>query len=327
MRVLIVKLSSLGDIVHALPGVQDIRRACPDATIDWVAEPAFAPVLRRVDGLQRIIECPMRRWRRSWWRGSVRTEWSAFLSELRACRYDAVLDLQGLTKSAIVARLAHGRRFGLANRTDGSSFEAPARWFADHAIRIGPHIHAMERSRELAARALGYVQRGAPGFGLRGRLARPRTAARTLLLAHGSSRADKLWPEPAWIAIGRRAAALGWRIALPHAGADERARAQRIAAGIGMDTGDAAEVWAELPLDALIDQMAQTHGVIGVDSGLSHIAVALGLPHVQVYTLPTAWRTGPLPTHGRASQVSVEVAPGDAGIEAVWRAWNEVVAR
>ena len=321
MRVLIVKLSSLGDIVHALPGVQDIRSACPDATIDWVAEPGFAPLLRRVDGLNRIIECPLRRWRRTWWHRSVRSEWRAFVGELRERRYDAVLDLQGLTKSAIVARLAYGRRFGLANRTEGSSFEAPARWLADHAIRIEPRIHALDRSRALAARALGHEHGDTPIFGLHGRIVRPAGVARTMVVVHGSSRVDKRWPEPAWIAFGRRVAASGWRIALPHSGADERARAERIAAGIGA----AAEVWSEMPLDALIDRLALTHGVVGVDSGLSHIAVALGLPHVQVYTVPTSWRTGPLPAHGQASQVAVEVGPGEAGIEAVWHAWSAAI--
>lgn len=322
MRVLIVKLSSLGDIVHALPCVQDIRRAWPGAAIDWVAEPGFAPALRRVDGLHRIIECPLRRWRREWWRRSVRVEWAAFLGKLRAYRYDAVLDLQGLTKSAIVARLAHGARFGLANRTEGSGFEAPARWLADHAIRVEPHIHAMDRSRELAARALGHAGHGDPRFGLRGRLASSPEAVPTLLLAHGTSRADKLWPEQSWIAFGRRAATRGWRVALPHFGGDEHARALRLASGIGA----AAQVWPELPLDALIDRMALVQGVVGVDSGVSHIAVALGLPHVQVYMLPTAWRTGPLPAHGRASQVSVEIMPGEAGVDPVWRAWNDVTA-
>jgi heptosyltransferase I len=334
MRVLIVKLSSLGDIVHALPAVQDIRAAFPGAAIDWVAEPAFAPVLGRVEGVQRIVECPLRRWRRQGWGVSLRTEAAAFLRDLRACRYDAVIDLQGLTKSAVVARLAHGRRFGLANRTEGSSFEAPARWLADRAIRVEPHIHAVDRSRVLAARALGYpLPRGAARFGLHGRLAPPADGTPTLLLAHGASRADKRWPEPAWIALGRRAAALGWRLALPHAGADELARARCIAAGIGAGR---AEVWPELPLDALIDRMAQLQGVVGVDSGLSHLAVALGLAHVQVYTLPTAWRTGPLPAdrqahtpgHGRPAQVAVEVAAGGASgaaeIEAVWCAWCDV---
>lgn len=320
MHILIVKLSSLGDVVHALPAAQDIRSAHPSATIDWVVEPGFAPVLQRVDGLTRIIDCPLRRWRRTWWHRSVRAEWRRFVGELRARRYDAVLDLQGLTKSAVVARLADGPRHGLANATEGSSFEAPARWLTDHPIAVEPHIDAIERSRVLAAAALGHAHAGAPRFGLRGRTCPSADAPRTLVMVHGTSRADKLWPESSWTAVGRRAVASGWHVALPHSGTMERARADRIARGIG----SGADVWPELALDAVIDRMALTQGVIGVDSGLSHIAVALGLPHVQVYTLPTAWRTGPQPTPGRTLQVAVEVAPGEAGVAAVWDAWGTV---
>src|SRR5690606_18321725 len=131
---------------------------------------------------------PLRRWRRIWWTTQARAEWRAFRTRLRRDRYDAVLDLQGLTKSALIARVARGVSHGLANQTEGSSFEAPARWLVDRPIRVEPRIHALDRSRELAARALGYTVEGSPRFGL---TARPPTAAsRTAALVHGSSRAD-----------------------------------------------------------------------------------------------------------------------------------------
>ena len=167
MRILIVQLSSLGDIVHALPVIHDLRRWWPGAQVDWVVEPAFAPLLGQVDGLHSVIECPMRRWRREWWRRSTRTEWRTFRSLLQRAHYDAVLDLQGLTKSAVIAWLANGRSHGPANRTEGSSFEAPARWLVDDAIPLRPRIHAIDRSREIAARALGYWVSGPPCLGLR----------------------------------------------------------------------------------------------------------------------------------------------------------------
>ncbi len=355
MRVLIVKLSSLGDVVHALPVVHDIRSAFPGASIDWVVEPAFAPLLRRVHGLERVIECPLRRWTRAWWTRVVRSEVRGFLGSLRSRHYDAVLDLQGLTKSALIARFARGASYGLANRTEGAGFEAPARWMVDHAMRIEPRIHALDRARELAARALGYRVEGPPDFGLRaarsgigdsldgcsaagasgafdprGALAGndasdasdAAAAAPTLVFIHGSSRADKLWPEASWIELGRRAIAAGWRIALPHAGAAELARAQRIAAALN----EQAVVWPALPLDALLDRMARVQGAIGVDSGPSHIAVALNLPHVQLYNFPTAWRTGPQPGHGHRHQVAVEGRPAPS-LQVVWNAWLEVSRR
>ncbi len=318
MRVLIVKLSSLGDVVHSMPVVHDIVAAHPGAQIDWVVEPGFAPLLRRVDGVDEVIECALRRWSSAWWTAPVRAEWRVFRRRLRLDRYDAVLDLQGLTKSAIIARLAHGVSYGLANRTEGASFEAPARWLVDHAIRIEPHIHALDRARTLAARALGHRADGPPQFGLAARPAAP-GGAPLLVFVHGSSRADKLWPEAAWIELGLRAIAQGWRIALPHAGDAELARAQHIADALG----DAAQVWPAMGLDALVDRLRAARGVIGVDSGPSHIAVALDLPHVQIYNWPTAWRTGPQPAHGHRHQVSVEAQPTPS-LEAVWDAWARV---
>ncbi len=326
MRVLIVKLSSLGDVLHAMPVVHDIRRAHPGAQVDWVVEPAFAPLLRRVDGIGAVIECPLRRWTRAWWQPAVWAEWRAFRTRLRQTRYDAVLDLQGLTKSVLIARLAHGPSHGLANRTEGSSFEAPARWWVDHAIAVEPRIHALDRSRVLVAKALEHHADGPPNFGVGPPGVAPTDAASapgggapTLVFVHGSSRDDKLWPEAAWVALGRRALAQGWRIALPHAGAVELERAQRIVAALG----DAATVWPALPLDALVDRLGATHGVVGVDSGLSHIAVALDLPHVQLYNFPTAWRTGPQAAHGHRHQVSVEAQPTPS-VDAVWAAWVQV---
>jgi heptosyltransferase-1 len=323
MRVLIVKLSSLGDVVHAMPVVHDIRAAFPEALIDWVVEPGFAPLVRRLDGVHTVVECALRRWSRAWWTGAVRTEWRAFKARLQATRYDAVLDLQGLTKSALIARLAKltptGASYGLANRTDGASHEPPARWLVDRAIRIEPRIHALDRSRVLAAQALGYALAGPPVFGLRAAPAPHDDSTPTLVFVHGTSRDDKLWPEAHWIELGQRAAAEGWRIALPHAGPVELARAQRIAAAIGAS----AAVWPAMNLDALTDRLGATQGVIGVDSGLSHIAVALDLPHVQIYNFPTSWRTGPQPAHGHRHQVSVEAQPTPT-LDAVAAAWAGV---
>ncbi len=320
MRVLIVKLSSLGDVVHTMPVVHDIHRAYPDALIDWVVEPGFAPLVRRVKGIHSSIECALRRWRKGWWTSQVRNEWAEFRDALRGERYDAIIDFQGLTKSALVARLANGRRFGLANQTEGASHEWPARWLVHHPIFIEPRIHALDRARVLASKALSYELQGPPEFGLRSH--QLEATERTLVLVHGTSRDDKLWPESHWVEIGRRAQAMGWRIALPHAGPIERARAEAICGAIG----PACEVWPQMDLDSVTDRMGAAHGVIGVDSGLSHIAVALDLPHVQIYNHPTSWRTGPQAAHGHAYQVSVEGQPTPA-MQTVWDAWQQVWAQ
>ena len=151
MRILLVKLSSLGDVVHTLPVVQDILAAMPDAHIDWVLEKSFAPLLTQVQGVARIIPCELRRWRKSWWTEQTRSEWRAFKADLQTHPYDAVIDLQGLTKSALVSRLARlsrqGQRYAMANQTDGSGYEAPTRWAADVAIALKPHVHATKPGR------------------------------------------------------------------------------------------------------------------------------------------------------------------------------------
>ena len=329
MRVLLVKLSSLGDVVHTMPVVHDIATAYPEAIIDWVVEPAFAPLVQRVQGVAEVIECPLRRWRRQWWSAAVRSEWRGFRERLQRERYDAIIDLQGLTKSAVIARLAsvaqeHGKRHGLANATEGSSFEWPARWLVDNAIPIEPRIHALDRSRVLAARALGYAVQGPPEYGLRTTPPRIRHERPTVAFVHGTSRDDKLWPIDHWVKLGKRIFEDGWRIALPQGNEVEQTRAELIAAGWEFVDNAQLEVWPTLKIDAVLDRLAATQSVVGVDSGLSHIAVALKLPHVQIYNHATAWRTGPLPEHGLRQQMAVEALPTPS-LETVWAAWNRVV--
>jgi heptosyltransferase-1 len=139
------------------------------------------PLLVRSEGLHRVIPCEIRRWRKSFWTRATRQAWGAFKAELQQEAYDAVIDLQGLTKSALVARLARlapgGKRYALANQTDGSGYEAPTRWVADVAIALEPHIHAVRRSRELAARALGYTPAAATHFGLKSARSKARARA------------------------------------------------------------------------------------------------------------------------------------------------------
>ncbi len=334
MHILIVKLSSLGDVIHAMPVVADLLRAHPQAQIDWVVEPGFAPLVRRVAGIGRVIECAQRRWRKRWWTAQVRSEKAAFLKELRRSEYDAVLDLQGLTKSALVswrARLAAGgHRYALAHRTDGSGWEAPTRWVADRPIETARHIHVVDRSRELGAKALGYVLQGSPDYGL-GHAQGKDAHSRTLVCVHGTSRDDKLWPEQDWVALGQRLVADGWRLVFPQGSDEEAARARRIAqaievAGSRSSAESVCELWPRMSLDALAERMGRTQACIGVDSGLSHLAVALDLVHVQLYNFPTAWRTGPQPSHGHRHQVSVggEDGAGVPSLDEVWDAWQQV---
>lgn len=339
LKILLIKLSSLGDVLHTLPVVHDIRQALPQAQIDWVVEGAFAGVVRRCQGVNRVIACDLRQWRKAPLSSATRRAWRACQASLRQESYDAVIDLQGLTKSAWVAWMAHvapgGKRFAMANRTDGSSYEAPTRWVADVAIRLEPQLHAVLRARELCARALGYALPDAvflPSFGLLAGVSaassainnvveRDALAPPVVVFAHGSSRDDKLWPVSHWVELGQRLNARGVGVALAHGSVAEEQRSHLIANQLTH-----AVVWPRLGLDALLDALGGSAGVIGVDSGLSHMAVALDVPHVQIYNFATAWRTGPLATGATgaaARQVSIYAQPTPS-VDAVWQAWQSV---
>ncbi len=323
MKILIVKLSSLGDVIHAMPALQDIRAAFPQAQIDWVVERGFAPLVRRCTGVRRVIEVDLRRWRQALWSAQTRAEWRAFKAQLQGEPYDAVLDLQGLTKSAFVSWLARlapgGKRVAMANQTEGSSYEAPTRWVAHQAIALQRRSHAVQRSRALCAQALGYALAPTLSYGLAGPAGTyhgipvvPPTQRPCVALIHGSSRIDKQWPLTHWLALGARLNEQGYTLVLPHGSELEQREAEVLAAQL-----EHAIVWPRLELDVMIDALNTCVGVIGVDSGLSHLAVALDLLHVQIYNFDTAWRTGP---QQAAHQISVYARPCPS-VDAVWQSW------
>ena len=321
MRVLIVKLSSLGDVVQTLPVVHDIRQQLDGAVVDWVVEEAFAPLLGEAEGLQRVLPIAQRRWRRRPLAADTRDERSAFTAELQREPYDAVIDFQGLIKSALVARSARlapgGHRYGYANGSELCGYEWPVRFMIDRPLPMERRVHAVRRYRLLAARALGYDLPASPTK-VDWRFASVPGEGRDVMLAHGTTRSDNEWPEAAWADIGRRLVAAGFRAVLPQVGAVEAERVQRLAASIGAG----AVLLPPMKLDAIARCMAACAGVIGVDSGLSHLAVALDLCHVQIFSQPRVWRAGPV---GCAFQVAVG---GDAApsADSVWAAWQQVWA-
>lgn len=324
LRVLVVKLSSLGDVVHTLPAAMDIQANFPDAQIDWVVEPSFAPIVKACSAVHRVIACDLRYWRKNIWAPETRIQWRAFLTELQQQRYDAIIDLQGLTKSALVTWLARtsakGKRYAMANATDGSAYERPTRWVADVAIDLEQHTHAMTRGRVVCASALKYEVPSILGYGLNIEQS-IHNGKKTVVFVHGTSRADKEWPLANWHELGLRLSNAGYQIVLPHGNEEERLRSVAMAEMIPK-----AIVWPRMTIDKLMQAMSSTAGVIGVDSGLSHIAVALNLPHVQIYNFATAWRTGPVGiANEKIRQQSVVDFPTPT-VEAVWSLWQECVA-
>lgn len=265
--ILFVKTSSLGDVVHNCPAVSDAARALPGASIDWVVEEPFAAIARMHRGVRRVIPVAVRRWRAALWKPSVWAQIGAWRRALAAERYDAVIDTQSLVKSALIARAAQGTRHGLDR---SSAREALAALFYDVRHCVPRGLHAVERNRRLAASALGFSS-STLEYGLAAPAAEKSSYVVLLTM---TSRADKLWPDERWIALGR---ALGAPAILPWGSEAERGRAERIAGEIG----------GTVPPRRSLEELARLFGgarhVVGLDTGLTHLAAALGTPTVGIY--------------------------------------------
>jgi len=272
-RILFVKTSSFGDVVHNCPAVSDAARKLPGAEIDWVVEQPFAGIAAMHAAVRRVIPVAMRRWRAAPWNPAVWSEIGDFRRLLRAERYDAVIDTQSLLKSALISAQSRGTRHGMDR---ASAREPLAARFYDVRHAVPRELHAVERNRRLSAASLGYTVDASVDYGLRAVSDTPsKNAAPYVVLLTMTSRADKLWPEASWIELGR---ALGARAVLPWGSEAERRRAERIAAAIGNAT-----VPPRLQLEQLVGLFLKAGSVVGVDTGLTHLAAALGVPTVGVY--------------------------------------------
>lgn len=275
-NILLIKTSSLGDVVHNLPVASDIRARFPRARIDWVVEEAYRDIVGMHPGVHRVIPVALRRWRGNVLRPAHWREFAHFRRALSGMRYDCVIDTQGLIKSALLARAASGTRHGYSG---ASAREPLAAKFYDLVHAVPRDLHAVVRNRRLAALALGYELPAAVEYGIAAPAAVAPVESRPYcVLLHATSRADKLWPEPAWEKLGSELARRGYALVLPWGDAAERARSERLAHAL-----PAAVVPPALDICAVASLLAGAKAVIGVDTGLTHLAAALGRPVVALY--------------------------------------------
>jgi len=315
-KILLVKTSSLGDVVHNLPVASDIRASLPEAEIAWVVEEAFAAIPRLHRAVARVIPVAIRRWRGALWREGVRDEVRRFREALRDTKYDAVIDSQGLLKSALIARTARGWRIGL----DWKSAREPLALFYDRTFSVPRAGHAVERNRKLAAQALGYPIPACADYGIRAEPGRfpwlP--AERYAVLLHATSASAKLWPEASWRMLGERLVERGMRCVLPWGNDAERERSERLAAAI-----PDAIVPPMLPLAEVSPLLAGAHAVIGVDTGLTHLGAALGRPTVGIYCATDPAATG---LYGSARAANTGAVGRPPGVDHVIGALDRVGA-
>jgi len=292
LKILIVRVSSLGDVVHNMPMVADILRRHPDAAIDWVVEEAYVDLVRLNPGVRRIIPLGLRRWRKNLFSSGTRTEMRAFRDALRADAYDVVFDTQGLFKTGLVMRMARladgGRRIGLANGTEDSGYEGISRIFHTTSVPVGLRMHAVERARLVAAAALGYRIETPADFRLDAPALSPAwlPAEPYAVLFHGTARAAKQWPAEYWIRIARFVAARGLRILLPWGSAKEYGAACDLAEHMPNAT-----VLPKLQMMEAVLLAQRSALAIGVDTGLTHIAAAYNRPTIELYCDSPRWKT------------------------------------
>ena len=285
MRILIVKTSSLGDVIHTLPALTDAARALPGLRADWVVEENFAEIPSWHPAVDRVIPVAIRRWRRQWW-GTVRGgEPGQFLRDLRNDRYDIVIDAQGLIKSAAITLMARGRRAGL----DKLSIKEPlASYCYQQKIGVPRADHAVQRVRRLFAATLSYVyDEQSVDYGLGSGFSADASAPPVLMFLHGTTWDSKHWPAEYWKKLAVLASAAGYRIRLPWGNLAEQQRADYIAAGVV-----GVEVLPRMSLSDLARQLRECQGVVAVDTGLGHLAAALGVPAVSIYGATNPFLSG-----------------------------------
>jgi heptosyltransferase-1 len=283
--ILFIKTSSLGDLVHHMPALTEARARRPDARFAWLVEEAFVPLVRLHPAVDHVVPVAWRRWRKSLAAPATLREVGASLKAIRAERYDEIVDSQGLLRSALIARVAHGRRHGYDRKSIREPLASP---FYDVRHMVSRALHAVERNRVITGMALGYTPQGAPDFGLdRARLGGQ--GPRYAVLLHATARREKEWAEANWIALGMALTREGYELVLPWGSFAEKARADRMAAFLPR-----ARVPERQPLDSVARLMAGAELAIGVDTGLMHLAAALSVPLVAIFSGSRPELTGPV---------------------------------
>lgn len=304
-RVLIVKTSSMGDVVHALPAVSDLHRALPGVQVDWLVEAPFAAIPRLHAGVRRVLPLAWRRWRKHLLQADTRAAMAALRADLRRDPYDAVIDLQGLLKSVLWGLQARGPLLGY----DAASIREPAAsLFYRRKAAVPRALQAVERNRRLVAAHLGYAMPDtAPDFGIAPPAGSWAAAGPSAALIPCASRPEKLWPEADWIALGHRLQQAGLMPVVVWGSPEEQQRAQRIAQGCGglvppfLSVADTAAV------------LGAARQIVGLDTGFSHLAAAFGAPTIGIYCdhepgLAGITGPGPVASLGGKGQVPTRAA-------------------
>lgn len=265
----------MGDVIHAVPVIDDIKKQFPEAEIDWLVEDVFADIPKHVNGVNEVLECSVRKWEKSPFSKSTREAVKALRQKLKDKHYDLVIDIQGLIKSSILASLAGATVSGY----DKASIKEPAATLLyDKKHNVSRKESAVNRCRLLTGKTLGYVpDLSEPVFNFE--FKSDADSSGEVFFFCNTSRETKLWPEENWISLGQAIAAEGKKIILPWGSEIERERVQRIRDGVG----DAASVPERMSIGKLMELLSTADAVVGLDTGMTHLSSAMGRPTVGIF--------------------------------------------
>jgi heptosyltransferase I len=309
--ILFIKTSSLGDVVHHMPAITDARRHLPGARLAWVVEEDYAPLARLHPGVDDVIAVATRRWRKNLFASATWREIAGFRRVLRAQSFDVAIDTQGLLRTALIAGAVRGIRHGY----DRASIREPlASRFYDVRHHVERHAHAIPRNRALCGLALGYEAEQPLDYGLdRAAIAGAAAGRPYAVLLHATAKPGKLWADAHWVTVARGVRDRGFDVVLPWGTALERARGEAIAGGAGIEQ-DRRHVPDRRPLDAVAALIAGAWFAIGVDTGLVHLAAALGVPLVAIFIDSEPGLTGPMGGGAIAVVGCKSASPGPAEV-------------
>ena len=312
-RILLVKLSSLGDVLHNLPIVWDLRKRLPNAQIDWIVEEGYVHLLEPLKttetfrGIDRIIPVAIRRWRKNLFSFKAWREFFAMRKLLQATTYDVVLETQGLLKSALVCALAKKSDqaivSGLGNATEHSGYEPISRLFYNLSVHVPLRCHAIDRSRWVMCSALNwplfdrrnepplfyppaFVEQLAP-LSIEGLRKQPNGEIVPYVVCfHSTARAAKRWPSENWVELGKALSNQGYQVLFPWGSPEEMKISALMASQV---TG--AIVPRALSIEEAYRLVAHATLTIGVDTGLTHLAAVLSKPTIEIYCDSPRWKT------------------------------------
>jgi len=316
LKHLIVKTSSLGDIVHMLPAISDAKRKIPDVAFDWVAETGFIEIPDWHPDVDQVIEIGLRKWRKQLFSKDTREAYKLFRTQIKATNYEKAIDSQGLIKSAIVARMSQGETWGYDKHSIRDAF---ASYLYKNKVSVSYQEHAVTRNRLILAKSLGYTIDDLDlDYGIAGNpifnesydaLAQHEIfqgngiPEKSIIALHGTSRKNKEWPIPHWNAFIEKMGGVGYSVLFPWGNDEERERAQTFA-----ENHDKAIALPRCSLTALAGLIKNASAVIGMDTGLLHVAAAFDKKGVALYPATEPKKSGAMSTSGLIESIGGEAS-------------------